>query len=373
MINESNYIYGLIVVAILAISVMIKYRNKKIRGEWILAAFSIGILSLPIGLYLTPLIEIILRLFLPEAGLSQIFSILLILVMLTICYTYLKKESPTFFKKILAVSFLVLLIAFVVWFEIGAYQHEYGRAISIKQFDAPEGEVARLTVDELKGYPALLRASNKEGCTKSEISNESWYCTVDPEEWGPTMDFIGKKRQESRYLFSITGMELEVEPNKRNVVPAKLKEIFETNNISLSENAIILAGGPGSERWDIIEMQYLFNITDADLEWELNKIEEPKEANIIKLTSAFESGGILLSENHRVLRMEENWIVIDNGGLVYEIWNEGGKLNVYTQETRPYEIQKEEGILKVYRGPDTSGNILFQINEKYYEIGFMME
>ncbi len=108
MMNEVTYIYGLIVVAILAMSVLIKYKGKKILGELILAGFLIGILSLPIGLYLTPAIETITRLFLPEGGANQIFSILLIFITLSICYTYLKKESPVFFIKILTVSFLII-------------------------------------------------------------------------------------------------------------------------------------------------------------------------------------------------------------------------------------------------------------------------
>jgi len=39
MMNELTYIYGLIAVAILVTSVLIKYGGKKIRGEWILAPF----------------------------------------------------------------------------------------------------------------------------------------------------------------------------------------------------------------------------------------------------------------------------------------------------------------------------------------------
>lgn len=71
--------------------------------------------------------------------------------------------------------------------------------------------------------------------------------------------------------------------------------------------------------------------------------------------------------------MEEKWIVIDESGLIYELWNEGGKLNIYTQQIRTYEIRKEEDKLNVYRSTDTNGSILFKINEKYYEIGFMTE
>jgi len=251
---------------------------------------------------------------------------------------------------------------------LGAYEREYGTAISIKKFDAPQGKYSEVTADEFKGYPALEKALSGEGCTKYDSNEDSWYCKVDPDEWRRTKVFFEKKRHESGYLFSISGVELEVELDKRSAVPAKLKDIFESKGFALSENALIHLVG---ERWDMIERQYLLSITDAELEQELNKIEESKEANIIKLRSTFESRGISLSENHRVLRMTENWIVIDEGGLSYEIWNEGGKLNVYKQETRPYEIWNEDGRLNVYRTSDTASTLLFKINEKYYEIGFM--
>ncbi len=252
---------------------------------------------------------------------------------------------------------------------LGAYEHESGTAISIRKFDAPQGEYIEVTAEELKGYPALEKALSGEGCTKYESNKDSWYCKVDPDEWRRMIGFFEKKRHESGYLFSINGVELEVELDKRSAVPAKLKDIFESKGFPLSENALIHLVGV---RWDIIERQRLFNITDAELEGELNKIEESKEANIMKLRSAFESNGIPLSENHRVLRMTENWIVIDGSELSYEIWNEGGKLNVYTQETRPYEIWKEDGKLNVYdRRSPTVSDPLFKISQKYYRIGFM--
>jgi hypothetical protein len=41
---------------------------------------------------------------------------------------------------------------------LGAYEHEYGTAISIRKFDAPQGEYVEVTTEELKGYPALETA-----------------------------------------------------------------------------------------------------------------------------------------------------------------------------------------------------------------------
>ncbi len=184
------YIYGLIVVAILALSVLIKNRSKKIRGEWIIAGFLIGILSLPIGLYLTPIIEIITRLFLPEGGANQIFSIPSIFIILSVCYTYLKKESPAFFIKILTVSFLISLTAFVGWFEIGAYEHEEGSVIYVYQYDTAMGEYVDIT-KYMEEYPALKKAIKGEGCEK--LGENKWYCKTPSDEWRRSVDFISKQ------------------------------------------------------------------------------------------------------------------------------------------------------------------------------------
>ncbi len=316
-------------------------------------SFGLGLL-IPIGLFL-PLFPLVFLLILSVIGL----------------FVFKDRPFVSFTVKAFTISFFTLFLIVGGWFMLGAYEHEYGTAISIKKFDAPQGEYAEVTAEELKGYPALEKALSGEGCTKYESNEDSWYCKVDPKEWRPMLEFFEKKRHESGYLFSIMGVELDAELNKRGAVPAKLKDIFESKGFPLSENALIHLVGV---RWDIIERQYLFSIMDAELERELNKIEVSKEAGILKLRSAFESKGISLSEYHRVLRMTENWIVIDEGGLSYEIWNEGGKLNVYTQETRPYEIWKEEGRLNVYdRRSPTVNDPLFKINEKYYKIGFMTE
>lgn len=185
------YIYGLVVVAILVGLVLIKYRSKKIRGEWILAGFLIGILSLPIGLYLTPVIENVSRLFLPEGGANQIFSIVLIFIILSICYTYLKKESLVFFIKILAVSFLISLILFAGWFSIGAYEHAEGSVIFVNQYDTASGEYVDIT-KHMEEYPALNKAIKGEGCEKLE-GNNRWYCKTPSDEWRRSVDFISKQ------------------------------------------------------------------------------------------------------------------------------------------------------------------------------------
>lgn len=315
------------------------------------------------GGYFGPGLLIPIELFLP------LFPLVFLLI-LSAVGLFVFKDRPfiSFTVKAFTISFFTLFLIVGGWFMLGSYEHEYGTSISIKKFDTSQGKYAEVTADELKVYPALEKALNGEGCTKYESYENSWYCKIDPEEWRSLVEFFEKKRQDSGYLFSITGVELTVELDKRSTVPAKIKEIFESKGFALPENALIHLVG---ERWDIIERKYLFSISDSELEQELNKIKESKEANLIKLRSAFESRGISLSENQRTLRMTENWMVIDEGGLVYEIWNEDGKLNVYAQETRPYEIRKEDGKLNVYHNSDTASALLFKINEKYYEIGFM--
>lgn len=149
------YIYGLVVVAILVTAVLIKYRNKKIGGEWILASFLIGILSLPIGLYLTPV-----------------------------------KESPAFFIKTFTVSFLISLIAFGVWFQIGAYEHEEGSVIYVYQYDTASGEYIDIT-KYMEEYPALNKAIKGEGCEK--LGENKWYCKTPSDEWRRSVDFISKQ------------------------------------------------------------------------------------------------------------------------------------------------------------------------------------
>jgi hypothetical protein len=176
-----DFIYALVIVAILVTAVLIKYRNRNIRGEWILVSFLIGILSLPIGLYLAQII-----------GANQIFSIILIFIILSICYTYLKKESPAFFIKILIVSFLISLIVFVSWFEIGAYyEHQEGAVISVNQYDTASGEYVDIT-KYMEEYPLLNKAIKGEGCEK--FGEKKWHCKSPPsDEWRRSVDFISKQ------------------------------------------------------------------------------------------------------------------------------------------------------------------------------------
>ncbi len=147
--------------------------------------------------------------------------------------------------------------------------------------------------------------------------------------------------------------------------------MFESRGYPISWNPAIV--GAGTE-WDIIEEQYLFNITDAELEKELEKINitmgdgEVKDIIPIRLKSAFDSNGYPVSENYGIFRVPESWIILGGfGGNNYEIRKENGKLNVYTQQTKTYEIWNEEGKLNVYH---SRGDTAFKFGEKYYKIMF---
>lgn len=97
---------------------------KRFRGEWITGGLLLGIISIIIDWLISPLLERLIRLFSRESGLAQIIALLLIFVVLSIVYTYLKKESGAFFVKTLAVSFLGAalflsigwLFVMIVWF-----------------------------------------------------------------------------------------------------------------------------------------------------------------------------------------------------------------------------------------------------------------
>ncbi len=356
------YIYGLIVAAILVTAVLIKYRNKGIRGEWILAGFLIAIISLPLGLVLTPVMQIMTRLFLPEGPFNQIFSVLSMFIILSICYTYLRKGSAILFVKVLGISFLVLVIVIVAWFSLS--MSEGGMFMVIQEVNIPAGQKVRfveITREELEKNPPLEKAMN--AYTESNSSEFK----VGVEDQGKVNDFFNKKRYAARFLFSIPDGKTEEHLNK-GAVSQELINLFISNNISLPGNATI--DQVSETRLYVFEKQYLFSITDAALEKDLNKIDittggEIKEVRIPKLKNIFESNGFSLSENYNIWRIPEKWNIMDERGN-YEIWNQDGKLNVYKQEELTYEILKEDGVLNVY--DEYPGDIFFKIGEKYYRI-----
>lgn len=200
-------------------------------------------LLIPIGLFL-PLFPLVFLLILSVIGL----------------FVFKDRPFVSFTVKAFTISFFTLFLIVGGWFMLGAYEHEYGTAISIKKFDAPQGEYAEVTAEELKGYPALEKALSGEGCKK--FNEDRWYCKVHPDEWRRTSDFINKKQCDRlggtvipfnlcrKYLFSLDER-LENDLNK-GIVSEELRDVFESKGISLSENAFIRESG---ERFWVVEPQ----------------------------------------------------------------------------------------------------------------------
>lgn len=61
-----SLVIGLIAVAILLLAVLVKYRNKGSRGEWLIAGLAIGILSTIIGFYMGTITSLFLPNFLRD-------------------------------------------------------------------------------------------------------------------------------------------------------------------------------------------------------------------------------------------------------------------------------------------------------------------
>jgi multisubunit Na+/H+ antiporter MnhB subunit len=339
------YIYGLIAAAILITAVLIKYRSKRIRGEWVLAGFLIAVISLPLGLVLTPVVEILTRLFLPEGGFNQIFSVLSMFIIMSICYTYLRKRSAILFVKVLIVSFLGLLLLAVTWFSLS--MSGGGMFMVIEVVNIPAVEKVRyieITQEELERFQPLNKAMN------SYTQSNSSEFKIDTEDQRSVIDFFEKKRHAAGFLFSISG---NLEENlDKGIVSQKLTNVFMTNNFSLSGNASVIK--VNENKWYVLEKQYLFSIMDEGIEKDLNKIDtatggEIKEIRIPELKNVFEAKGFSLSENYRIWRIPEKWNINDER-VNYEIWKEDGKLNVYDGKS--------------------SADIFFRIDKKYYKISY---
>jgi hypothetical protein len=296
------------------------------------------------------------------------FFILLLILLITVLAGFITfKERPIigFAIRAFSISFVVVILAIIAWFFLSMGQS--GMFMIIEEVNIAAGENVRfveITQEELDKYPPLKKAMNAYA-----ESNSSEF-KVDFEEQRNVSDFINKKR--SRFLFSISDMRSEEYLNN-DVISQELINIFILNNFSLSGNSTI--NHVSETRWYLFEKQYLFSITDEELDKDLNNIDirmdgEIKEIRIPKLKNIFEYNGFLLSENYVVWRMPEKWNVI-NERENYEIWKKDGNLNVYKQEELIYEILKEDGALYVY-DRKYSGDIFFKIGEKYYRISLLM-
>lgn len=233
------------------LAVPVKSRNKGSRGEWLIAGLAIGILSIIgffMGNFLIVLLSFLFPGLLPYVTFVGIFLVILIIIVSSIGYTYLKKESAFYFMKLFVFSIIVLFSAFAL-FLIG---QSGGVTIMVEKIPLESqinGTIDYLDITEieLNEYPLLRKAIIE--CR--DYNN----CTIKPdiEEWGNVSDFLNRKAHESKYLFSINDSRLE-EDLDREILPKELRNEFESRGVLLSEKAVIFH--PKDIRvWNIIENQ----------------------------------------------------------------------------------------------------------------------
>jgi hypothetical protein len=353
------------------LAVPAKSRNKGSRGEWLIAGLAIGILSIIgffMGNFLIVLLSFLFPGLLPYVTFVGIFLVILIIIVSSIGYTYLKKESAFYFIKLFVFSIIVLFSAFAL-FLIG----QSGGLIIIVEKISIESQIngmnyyvnLNITEKELDEYPALKKAIIE--CR--DFNN----CNSEPniEEWMSTRGFLDKKAHESGYLFSVMDERSEEDLNK-GIFSSALRNAFESRGLQLSENAFISQVSYQEViRWNIIDKKHLFDIRDAELENELKKIDITnggviKEAKISKLEEIFKAKGFLSSEKYTVYRVPDKWWVFNNT-VNYEIQKENDILKVYTEEKLTYEIWKENGKLNIYHAK-LYARYLLKLAGNYYRI-----
>lgn len=285
MVSNAEYLAaGLIAVAISLLAVLVKYGTKGFRRDWLIAGLVIGILSPIIGLLMG---GYVLHFLYPDGPFAQLVLGLLIFIFSCIVYTYFKKESSGFFLKVLFSSFAVLIFAAFALFL--TMQSDTGLTVRVEKipFDSRingmnDYVIINITENELNENPVLKKMIID--CRDSNI------CDSKPnlEEWISERGILEKKEHESGYLFTIIN-ESSVEDLNMGILSPSLRNAFESRELPLSENAIISqASYQEINRWNILDKKHLFDINDAEMETELNKIEITdggviKEAKIPKL------------------------------------------------------------------------------------------
>lgn len=307
-----------------------------------------------------------------------------ILAMLILGFTTFKKQPYIRMSlKACSISFFALFLIFIILLMWSGYQHEMEKGVNIQKVTAVDENTPYMEIheQELEAFPGFKYALNQ--CREFEECHHY----LPPDEWRSVGDFLDEKKHRGRYLFSIsTGMENELHstayvpdmsPIQSTNIPGNLKIIFESNNISLSEIASIRYNDY-KQNWLIFERSFLFGIDNPELIDRFKTIEvteggglleEGDLVTILELNNAFESNGFSISEQYWILRDAENWRINayapDGFGECFEIWEEDGNLNVYTQEKKTYEIWKEDGNLNVYDGNVYTYKI-FKVGDDYY-------
>ncbi len=166
MVSTIEYFIGIIIVAILLLASIIKYRNNE--KEWIIMAVIIGLASLPISLFFIG---------------QNILYILILSFILSIFYAVIRKNPKAIIKTFL-VGFLVSVIVFVGWFNVS--MGEGGLHVVIQKYDSIEemsnrthsgNNIVLLTEEDLNKHPGIKKAIdecvNSNKCT-SKVDSSEW-------------------------------------------------------------------------------------------------------------------------------------------------------------------------------------------------------
>ena len=166
MVSTIEYFIGIIIVAILLLASIIKYRNNE--KEWIIMAVFIGLASLPISLFFIG---------------QNILYILILSFILSIFYAVIRKNPKAIIKTFL-VAFLVSVIVFVGWFNVS--MSEGGLHLVIQKYDSIEemsnrthsgNNIVLLTEEDLNKHPGIKKAIdecvNSNKCT-SKVDSSEW-------------------------------------------------------------------------------------------------------------------------------------------------------------------------------------------------------
>ena len=311
-------------------------------------------------------------------------SFFLLLILFAIGSIIFKNDRhKRFALTAFTISFATIFLIFGAILALGAYNHEMGKGIHIQKINAIDENTPYMEIheQELEAFPGFKDVLNQ--CREFGECNHPLL----PDEWRGVREFLDEKNHRQRYLFTISpeienklcsdDFDPEMSPIQSKNVPGDLKLIFESNNITLSEFASV-GYNDYSNNWLIYERSFLFLIEEPELIEKLNtmkiykgfgSLEDKDLITIPKLSNSFESINISISKQYWIRKYAENWHIIgemDPNMESFEIWEEDGDLNVYTDYNSVYEIWKEDGNLNVYKRDDYDNDKIFKVGDDYY-------
>ncbi len=141
----------------------------------------------------------------------------------------LNNKRSNFFSIFFIVGLIFTILAFTIF--IFLYSSG-GLYIHIDEIDTHASEnitYLEITKEELEEYPAVGKAIN------SYIETNEHEIKINMRDQGQVNDFFEKKYYESAYLFNITDAGLEENLNK-GIITDELRIIFKSNGLTISEN-----------------------------------------------------------------------------------------------------------------------------------------